>query len=94
MSKPFKRSFKYRVQRRMEKEGWTVFPICDSDSPVDLVCFRGGKPLGLRVRAHGHIYQSERDNLRQLGDKAGMDISYVHEIEGREFSFVIIRRRR
>ena len=92
MSKPFKSSFKYRVQRRMEKEGWTVFPICDSESSIDLLCFRTGSVVGIRVQAHGHIYDKERDVLSRLGAKLHIGVFYVHEAPGRELAFTILRK--
>lgn len=87
------RAFKYNVQLQMEKDGWIVFPICDSDIPVDLLCLRKGNTLGLRVIAHGHIRLLERDNLRRFGEKANIAISYVHLNSARELVFVTLKAR-
>lgn len=88
----WKKSFKYRVQRRMEKEGWTVFPICDSDIPIDLLCIRNKEITGIRVKPHGHIYSAERNELIEFGKKLDMRILYVHEVAGHEFNFVTLYR--
>jgi len=95
--KAYKSSFKYKVQLRKEDEDWTVFPICDSDSPVDLLCRRirsDGKEEteGIRVKAHGHIYQQERDALIAFGKALHISILYVHESQARELAFTVLWR--
>jgi len=87
-----KKSFKYRVQMHMEKDGWTVFPICDSDIPIDLLCMRNKEITGIRVKPHGHIYSAERTELIEFGKKLHMHILYVHEVAGHEFNFVTLYR--
>jgi len=81
--KAYKSSFKYKVQLRMESKGWTVFPICDSESPIEMLCrrVRDGKEetVGVRAKAHGHIYQQERNALIDLGKDLRMGVFYVHE---------------
>jgi len=93
----YKSSFKYKVQLRKENEGWTVFPICDSDLPVNLLCRRirsDGKEEteGIRVKAHGHIYRQERDALIALGKALHISILYVHESQEREPVFTVLWR--
>lgn len=93
---PYKRSFKYRVQRRMECDGWTVCPICDADSLIELLCIRvvGGRReiVGIRVKPHGHIYKKEWDALSTFGNKLHISIFHVHESREKELAFVIIVR--
>ncbi len=90
--KSYKSSFKYRVRLRMESEGWTVFPICDSDSPIDLLCFRAryekNMTVGIRAKAHGHVYQQEREALVALGKELRIGIFYVHESQTRDLVFI------
>ena len=78
----------------MESEGWTVFPICDSTLPIELLCrrVRDGKEetVGVRVKAHGHIYQEGRNALVALGHKLRMGIFYVHESQAREMVFIVL----
>ena len=92
--KPYKSSFKYKVQLRLESKGWTAFPICDSSLPIELLCLRvcGGKKeeVGVRAKAHGHIYQQERDVLIALGNKLQIGIFYVHEAQSRELVFTVL----
>ena len=78
----------------MQSKGWTVFPICDLDSPIDLLCLRvrdGEKEtVGIRVKAHGHIYQREQDALIALGKKLRIAISHVHETHLKGLTFVVV----
>lgn len=78
----------------MEREGWTVFPICDSTLPIEMLCrrVREGKEetVGVRAKAHGHIYQQERDVLISLGKDLCMAIFYVHESQARELVFIVL----
>jgi len=91
---PYKSSFDYKVQLRMESQGWTVFPICDSESTIDLLCLRVHKgkkeTVGIRAKAHGHIYQQERDALIALGKGLRMGIFYVHESHLKELVFIVL----
>lgn len=76
----------------MESEGWTVFSICDSDSPIEFLCIRvrDGKKetVGVRAKAHGHIYQQEQDALVTLGNKLRIGIFHVHEAYPSGLAFV------
>lgn len=86
-------SFKYGVRLKMEKDGWTVFPICDSEIPLELLCLREGDALGLRVKAHGHIRESEREVLRKFGVKSDISISYVRVNSVGDLVFETLRTR-
>ena len=93
--KAYKKTFKYKVQCRMEKDGWTVFPICNSKLPIDLLCRKigyGGKEemVGVRVKAHGHIYKQERDVLVALGKTLHIGILYAHETNSKEPAFNVL----
>jgi Holliday junction resolvase len=63
MKKP---SLKYRVQCKLEKEGFAVAPVADSTFPVDLLAIRDGKTRGYRVKAHGKIYKEELKKIREF----------------------------
>jgi len=93
--KAYKSSFKYKVQLRMEDEGWTAFPICDSESPIELLCRRirsDGKEetVGVRVKAHGHIYQQEQDALIAFGNELRIGIFHVHESYLKKLVFTVL----
>lgn len=79
----------------MESEGWTAFPICDSSLPIELLCRRirrDGKEemVGVRAKAHGHIYQQERDVLISFGKELRMGIFYVHEAQAGDLVFTVL----
>ena len=96
MPPKWKKSFKYSVQKHMENDGWTVFPICASDIPLELLCMRmlshHVERTGIRVKPHGHIYDDERKTLIEFGKKLNMRILYVSEVAGHEFKFVTLYR--
>lgn len=68
-----------------------VFNICKSDifnTPLDLLCFHKERTtVGIKAKAHGHIYAHERDVLIGFGRKLRMKIIYVHEVHGGELAF-------
>ena len=57
-------TFKYRVQRKLEKEGYRVYQIKDSRCDFDLLsCNPNGKVAGVKVKAHGHLTKQEKEKL-------------------------------
>jgi len=56
--------FRDVVRRRMERDGWHVYPVTFRNRPiVDLLCYRNGMVKLIKAKAHGHIYQKERKAL-------------------------------
>lgn len=57
-------TFKYRVQRKLEKDGYRVYQIKDSRSDFDLLSVNPlGKVSGVKVQAHGHLTKQEKERL-------------------------------
>jgi len=84
MKKPHAHVFKHRVQRLLEKDGFSVAPIADSAFPVDLLAIRNGEMRGYRVKAHGKIYKEEVQKLRKFARKLRIKIFIAKENRERE----------
>jgi len=84
MRKPLTYVFKHRVQRLLEKDGFSVAPIADSTFPVDLLAIRNGETRGYRVKAHGKIYKEEVQKLRKFARKLRIQVLIVKENRERE----------
>ena len=59
-------SFKKRVIRKLERQGYRVHPIWNDNqrSPIDLISVNPkGKVAGVKCKPHGHITKTERDEL-------------------------------
>ncbi len=76
--------FKYKVQHRLERQGFSVAPIADSTFPVDLIAIRNGETRGYRCKAHGKIYKPELQILRKLAQKLKVRIYIAKENGARE----------
>ena len=59
-------SFKYRVIRKLEREGYKVHPIYNDNQrcPFDLIsCNQKGKAAGIKCKPHEHLTKEERTEL-------------------------------
>ena len=59
-------SFKYRVIRKLQREGYRVHPIWNDNNrcPFDLISVNPkGKVAGVKLKPHEHLTKQERDEL-------------------------------
>jgi hypothetical protein len=59
-------SFKNRVIKKLEREGYRVHPIRNDNNrcPFDLISFNpNGKAAGVKLKAHGHLTKEEKEEL-------------------------------
>ena len=59
-------SFKNRVIRKLERQGYRVHPIWNDNNrcPFDLISVNPkGKGAYVKLKAHGHITKKEKDEL-------------------------------
>ena len=80
-------TFKYRVQRKLEKDGYRVYQIKDSRCSFDMLSINPeGSVAGVKIKQHGHLTQEERKQLLwykipiYIGREA-YGIDRVHEIK-------------
>lgn len=57
-------SFKYRVRKKLESDGFSVAPVADADYPADLLAIRNGRTHAYLCKAHGRINRPELERLR------------------------------
>lgn len=70
-------AFKHRVQYLLEKQGFSVAPVADSEYPVDLLAIRNGEARGYRCKAHGKIYKKELQKLRTFARELRINVFIV-----------------
>lgn len=59
-------SFKKRVIRKLERQGYRVHPIWNDNNrcSFDLISVNSkGKVAGIKLKAHGHITKQEKEEL-------------------------------
>lgn len=59
-------SFKYRVLRKLEREGYKLHPIYNDNQrcPFDSISYnQKGKAAGIKCKPHGHLTKEERKEL-------------------------------
>ena len=59
-------SFKYRVLRKLERQGYKVHPIYNDNQrcPFDLISVNPkGKVVGIKCKPHEHITKQEKEEL-------------------------------
>ena len=60
-------SFKNRVIKKLEREGYRVHPIWNDNNrcPFDLISFNpNGKVAGVKLKPHEHLTKQEKEELR------------------------------
>jgi hypothetical protein len=85
------KSFKYRVLRKLESEGFRVHPIWNDNHrcPFDLISVNPkGKVAGVKCKQHGHLSKEEKEELLWYdmpmyvsSEKYSGGSSEVHEIK-------------
>lgn len=81
------KAFKERVNRYLERQGWTIEKQ-PSGSIVDIITTRaGGAKRAFIVKPHGHITRTEIAAIHEYEKTKQIGVVYIHESSNQEILF-------